>query len=281
MKVVFAYIPVLHRGYRDLLLAHQDADELWIYGPELIAQFDYLRKEIRALSPEDARLLLAAWSIIPNVRIATLAMIAELSQRQGVTIVMPHDDVSIMMAATHLKRCQILYHQIFLRWDQVNTATIKPVQPDRIASTGGVTHDLMLMALTEGARSSDQWRQIGVLITQPDGTILFIDHNQHLPTSNTPLIDGDARASFYKGVHLEHATSIHAEANVIAQAARIGRSIDGCWMFSTDFPCPPCAKLIARSGIVKLYYRTGYAIFDGEKILRDHGVEIIHLTDDA
>ena len=48
-------------------------------------------------------------------------------------------------------------------------------------------------------------------------------------------------------------------------------------MIVTDFPCPPCAKLVAYSGIKKLFYLKGYAMLDGERILKDAGVEIIKI----
>ena len=38
---------------------------------------------------------------------------------------------------------------------------------------------------------------------------------------------------------------MHAEARLIAAAAREGRATAGAVLYVTDFPCPPCAKLIA------------------------------------
>ena len=45
-------------------------------------------------------------------------------------------------------------------------------------------------------------------------------------------------------------------------------------MYVTVFPCPPCAKLIAYSGIKRLYCGGGYAVLDGEEVLKSNGVEI-------
>jgi len=41
----------------------------------------------------------------------------------------------------------------------------------------------------------------------------------------------------------------HAEANVLANAARNGVSLDGCTMVVTAAPCMSCAKLIVQCGI--------------------------------
>jgi dCMP deaminase len=43
----------------------------------------------------------------------------------------------------------------------------------------------------------------------------------------------------------------------------------------TDFPCPPCAKLLAAADIERLYYREGYAVLDGEAVLEAAGVEVV------
>jgi dCMP deaminase len=76
-------------------------------------------------------------------------------------------------------------------------------------------------------------------------------------------------------VNLELSTAVHAEARLIAEAARDGVATRGAVMYVTDFPCPPCAKLIAGAGVARLYFRTGYAVLDGEDVLRAAGVEVL------
>jgi dCMP deaminase len=88
---------------------------------------------------------------------------------------------------------------------------------------------------------------------------------------------GDPRGNFYKGVHLELSTATHAEAALIARAAREGMVTDGATMYVTDFPCPPCAKLVAGAGVTKLIFREGYAVLDGRDVLEAAGVEIVRV----
>jgi len=64
-------------------------------------------------------------------------------------------------------------------------------------------------------------------------------------------------------------------AMLIAEAAKRGISLEGTNLYVTDFPCPPCAKLIARSGITRLYFSRGYAVLDGESTLKNKGVELV------
>ncbi len=123
-------------------------------------------------------------------------------------------------------------------------------------------------------RDIDFWRQVGAAIRFVDGTVVAT-HNEHHPHPQSPYVVGDPRSNFFKGVHLELSTAKHAEARLIAAAAREGRSTAGAELYVTDFPCPPCAKLIAGAGIARLRYRTGYAVLDGQDVLGAAGVEIV------
>jgi dCMP deaminase len=118
---------------------------------------------------------------------------------------------------------------------------------------------------------------VGAAIRFADGTIASAV-NEHNPHPLSAYAVGDPRANFSQGVHLELSTATHAEARLIAQAARDGVSTKSAVMYVTDFPCPPCAKLIAAAGIAKLYFRTGYAVLDGEDVLAAAGIEVIQVV---
>ena len=129
--------------------------------------------------------------------------------------------------------------------------------------------------------------RIGVDVIMPDEDIMHELQNKYLPKAKIifdtvflpsglmPYIEGDPRSDFHKGINVELSTSLHAEASLIADAARQGISLDGAEMYATTFPCPPCAKMIAYSGIKRLYYADGYGVLDGERILKSNGVEIV------
>jgi dCMP deaminase len=125
--------------------------------------------------------------------------------------------------------------------------------------------------------SIDWWRQVGAALRLADGELMSAT-NVHTPHPLTPYAVGDPRANLYKGVGLELSTATHAEAGLIARAARKGKATKGGVMFVSDFPCPPCAKLIAGAGIAKLYYVEGYAVLDGQDVLETAGVEIVQLN---
>jgi dCMP deaminase len=52
--------------------------------------------------------------------------------------------------------------------------------------------------------------------------------------------------------------SSHAEANTIAQAARLGIATEGAVLYCTTRPCALCAKLLIQAGIVDVFYELDY-----------------------
>src|SRR5512139_955316 len=52
--------------------------------------------------------------------------------------------------------------------------------------------------------------------------------------------------------------TVHAEANGIAQAARNGVAIEGAEIYITASPCWGCFRLLANSGIQRIYYGEFY-----------------------
>lgn len=54
--------------------------------------------------------------------------------------------------------------------------------------------------------------------------------------------------------------TVHAEANAVAQAARLGSRVDGSTVYATAFPCWPCFKLLAQTGVTRVVYGEPYRI---------------------
>ncbi len=75
--------------------------------------------------------------------------------------------------------------------------------------------------------------------------------------------------------------TIHAEANAIIQAARNGVNVNGGEMYTTASPCWSCFKLIANSGIRRIYYGEFYRDERSLKLASQAGIELIDLTPEA
>ncbi|MAF32720.1 MAG: cytidine/deoxycytidylate deaminase family protein [Desulfobacterales bacterium] len=80
------------------------------------------------------------------------------------------------------------------------------------------------------------------------------------------------------GERHELCRGIHAEQNVIIQAAFHGVSIKGASLFCTNLPCSICAKMIINAGIKKIYFKDGYADLMSTEMLSDAGIEVIRFN---
>ena len=72
---------------------------------------------------------------------------------------------------------------------------------------------------------------------------------------------------------------LHAEANAITKVARSNNSSEGSTLYITASPCMECSKLIIQAGIRRVVFSDLYRITDGLELLRQAGVEVVHLPE--
>ncbi|MBU1084858.1 deoxycytidylate deaminase [Patescibacteria group bacterium] len=274
-EIILAYVPVLHHGYRRFFEKHaKKVQILYIFGRELIQEFDHLsRKDIRALNPEDVALAIQSWCLFSEVHIADYKVLSDI-QSAKLTVIMPDEDECHELSEKYLDRCHIKFDSVFLRWDKSRSLAQKKVNYDRIIPFEGFVSEMMFFAAKEAKKASNWWRQVGAVIVK-DKKIILVGYNRQVPSPRMSYTEGDARSFFKKGLHIDLTTDMHAEARLISEAAMKGISLKDTDLFVTTFPCPPCAKIVAYSGIKRCYFNSGYAMLDGERILRSQGVEII------
>lgn len=70
---------------------------------------------------------------------------------------------------------------------------------------------------------------------------------------------------------------LHAEANAITKVARSNNSSENATLYVTASPCMECSKLIIQAGIKRVVFSDLYRIQDGIDLLRQAGIEIVHL----
>jgi dCMP deaminase len=84
-------------------------------------------------------------------------------------------------------------------------------------------------------------------------------------------------ASIPSGTRHELCRGIHAEQNVIIQAAYHGISIRDATLYCTNKPCVICSKMIINAGIKKIYYGEGYDDALSEQLFGEAGLELVRL----
>ncbi len=86
------------------------------------------------------------------------------------------------------------------------------------------------------------------------------------------------RLGIPSGKNHEICRGIHAEQNVIIQAATHGISIQGAEIYCTTFPCTQCCKMLINCGAACIHYCESYPDSLGEELLREAGVPIEKLS---
>ena len=128
----------------------------------------------------------------------------------------------------------------------------------------------MNIARQAASRSTCDRKFVGAVIVR-DRTILSTGYNGSI--RGMPHCDE-------VGHDLENShcvATIHAEANAILQAAKNGVNISGSEIYTTASPCWNCFKLIANSGIRRIYYGEFYRDEKSIRIAAQIGIELIHL----
>jgi dCMP deaminase len=268
-----AYVPVLHEGYRRFVERHAVGRPFYVVGRELYADYRPLAKDVRALEPALVAAALRSWELSSSVEVLDAAGAARLAS-SGVSLVLPAEDVSYQLVERFFARSPVRYDTVFLRWDKTRTVQMLEPKASACVPLEEALADVGVAAEAAAGESVDWWRQVGAAVRFASGEVRAVS-NEHGPHRLSPYVVGDPRSNFYKGVELELSTATHAEARLIAEAARDGLSTRDAVMYVTDFPCPPCAKLIAAAGIARLYFREGYAVLDGSDVLADAGIEVV------
>ncbi len=79
------------------------------------------------------------------------------------------------------------------------------------------------------------------------------------------------------GERHELCRGLHAEQNVIIQAAQHGIAIKGSTLYTTSRPCSICTRMIINAGIVKIFYSDGYEDRLAEELLHEAGIPVVRL----
>lgn len=99
------------------------------------------------------------------------------------------------------------------------------------------------------ARKSKDSTQVGAVLVGPDGEIRLTGFNGP-PRGVTDTVERRERPTKYL-------FTSHAEANLIAFAAREGIATKRCRVFVTHMPCAACARTLIQAGVSEVRYGPG------------------------
>ncbi|MBI3627152.1 MAG: hypothetical protein HY220_00155 [Candidatus Sungbacteria bacterium] len=277
-KILLCYIPVLHAGYLNWFERHREAKAVYVLSEEVLVEFAHLKKDLRALKPDQACRMINSLGVCPKAEVIGPMDLADIST-VGDIVVMPDEEECHAVAERWLKHglVEIQFDPVFLRYDRKKATAENAVDEDWTVTEDEFHRVMMGRAAEEAAKSPDWWRQVGGILVR-DGQVLLTAYNHTVPTKREALFYGDPRSLFSAGLEIEASLVLHAEAAIVAEAARrADLSLEGASLYITTFPCAPCAKQVAYSGIKRIYFRDGYSRTDGQEVLRAKGVAIIRV----
>lgn len=125
----------------------------------------------------------------------------------------------------------------------------------------------MMMAIAQSVslRGTCPRLQVGAVISR-EGRVLSLGYNgapSGLPHCHH--LEGEGGCT----------RAVHAEANAVVWAARIGVAILGAEIHITHMPCLNCARLIINAGIMRVMYSQPYRLTEGIELLNEAGVEVV------
>ncbi len=129
----------------------------------------------------------------------------------------------------------------------------------------------MNIARQVATRSTCDRKHVGAVIAR-DKTILSTGYNGSI----RGLAHCDEVGHLMEDGHCVR--TVHAEANAIAQAARNGVAIEGAEIYITASPCWGCFRLLANSGIRRIYYGEFYRDARIHDFAEEAGIELVDLS---
>ena len=125
------------------------------------------------------------------------------------------------------------------------------------------------MATIWSENSYCERRKVGALIVK--NQMIISDGYNGTPSGFPNVCESE------EGVTLPYV--LHAEANAITKVARSNNSSEGSTLYITASPCMECSKLIIQAGIKRVVFSDLYRITDGLDLLRQAGIEVVHLPE--
>lgn len=124
-------------------------------------------------------------------------------------------------------------------------------------------------------------RQVGAVIVR-DKRILTTGYNGAPSGVESCKDKGEClrkKLDIESGTRHEICYAVHAEQNAIAQAAKLGITLEGATLYCTHQPCVICAKLIINSGIKHIIFEVGYPDEFALKLLKEANIVVEKFSD--
>lgn len=168
-------------------------------------------------------------------------------------------------------------------YERATEETIKRVFPLPQLGERLTDANMLLAAETAAKYSYDYNYQTGLALggKVSSGIYEFMaaTHNKVVPFETYAMLHGASREQHFSPPHdLNHYDTVHAEIELLINAAKHGADLAGSSVFINLLPCPPCSRALCDTEISELIYRNdhseGYAI----RMLEEAGKKVRRIT---
>ncbi len=260
-KIFIANIPVWHGGLVKVLRGLGIHDKLIVISAEIANGLAGEEIDERRL-PDSEAVHCAKQHVWSRVELLTLKNIEKIRDDKDIAVSATDDEVTRRVIAKVFPKARIAWLNTFSKAESVGRDAVVIVEEASVQ-----VREIRLMMLAEAQAKLSPLKDLlsGAVLSSEDGRFLGKAGIRHLPTEFEPFLD-DNRLSI-----------AHPIAILVALSARNGLSIMGSTIYSTDFPCTTCAKIIGVSGIKTVFVKYGNNT-RSLQILRAFGVKVIRIV---
>jgi len=133
----------------------------------------------------------------------------------------------------------------------------------------------MHMAELVASRSTCLRRKVGAVVVK-EKRVLTTGYNGAPKGLEHCSVAGCVRMNNHieSGTRHELCRGVHAEQNAVIQAAYFGVSIKNSTIYTTNFPCVMCAKILVNAGIREIVYKDDYIDELSKELLEESNVMV-------
>ena len=135
----------------------------------------------------------------------------------------------------------------------------------------------MGLAHLSALRSKDPNTQVGAAIVDENKRVVSVGYNGFPKGCSDDVFPWDREGN---ALRTKYFYVVHAELNAILNSPR---SVAGCTIYVSLFPCNECAKAIIQSGIKRVVYEsdkysTTETTLASKRMLKSAGVELVRIS---
>ena len=105
----------------------------------------------------------------------------------------------------------------------------------------------------------------------------LVKNNEIIAQCWNEILPGLNKSGYETNVLWEIDSALHAEAKLIAEFAKNGKSLSGLDLYVSTFPCINCAKLLTQTGIKTIYFMADFKNNFPKEILQNAGIKVVKL----